>query len=47
MRILLNVKNRFCVFDCALKMTDKNRFRVIVIGGGIAGLSAANHLVTI
>ena len=30
-----------------LKMSEKNRFRVIVIGGGLAGLSAANHLVTI
>jgi succinate dehydrogenase/fumarate reductase flavoprotein subunit len=26
-------------------MSDRNRFRVIVIGGGLAGLSAAHHLV--
>jgi succinate dehydrogenase/fumarate reductase flavoprotein subunit len=28
-------------------MSEKNRFRVIIIGGGLAGLSAANHLVKI
>jgi monoamine oxidase len=28
-------------------MTEKNRFRVIIIGGGLAGLSAANHLVKV